>query len=1316
MKKINITLYLKFLVVFLCIGFNLGEINAQTYTVGTPSSATGTITNDDFPSVSSIVRADANPTNATTINFTVTFSHAVSGVDATDFVLTTTGSASGTVGTPTTSDNIVYNVPVSSVTGNGTIRLDVVDNNTIVNTGQPIGGNAANDGDFTTGEVYTIDNTAPTVTINQGSSQSDPTNTSPIVFDVVFSESVTGFATGDVTLGGTAGATTATVSGSGTTYTVSVTGMTGDGTVTASIAANVATDAAGNNNTSSTSTDNSVTYDTNAPTVTINQGSGQSDPTNTSPIVFDVVFSETVTGFATGDVTLGGTAPGTLTGTVAGSGTTYTVSVTGMTGDGTVIATIAANVAIDVVGNNNTASTSTDNSVTYDTTAPTVTINQGSSQSDPTNSSTIVFDVVFSETVADFATGDVTLGGTAGATTATVSGSGTTYTVSVTGMTGDGTVTASIDASVATDAAGNNNSASTSTDNSVTYDGTAPTVTINQGSSQSDPTNSSTIVFDVVFSETVTGFATGDVTLGGTAGATTATVTGSGTTYTVSVTGMTGDGTVIASIAASVATDAVGNNNTASTSTDNSVTYDTTAPTVTINQGSSQSDPTNSSTIVFDVVFSETVADFATGDVTLGGTAGATTATVSGSGTTYTVSVTGMTGDGTVTASIAASVATDAAGNNNAASTSTDNSVTYDVTAPTVTINQGSSQSDPTNSSTIVFDVVFSETVADFATGDVTLGGTAGATTATVSGSGTTYTVSVTGMTGDGTVTASIAASVATDAAGNNNAASTSTDNEVTYDGTAPTVTINQGSSQSDPTNSSTIVFDVVFSETVADFATGDVTLGGTAGATTATVSGSGTTYTVSVTGMTGDGTVTASIAASVATDAVGNNNAASTSTDNSVTYDTTAPTVTINQGSSQSDPTNSSTIVFDVVFSESVADFATGDVTLGGTAGATTATVSGSGTTYTVSVTGMTSDGTVIASIAASVATDAAGNNNAASTSTDNSVTYDTTAPTVTTFSPADGAESVLLGSNLVITFSENVVVGTGNITIHLVSNNNTEQTLDVTNGSLVSISNNVVTINPPTDFNPNTQYYVNIPNTAFVDAASNAFAGISNNSDWNFTSCACLPICSPLPTATGTYTGSFSETDGAGYTHFCDALGNLLLSVKIPAGGSIADNAVSLKINSPLVSFESIYCGVGNPFTGCFVSNANGAAILDKQWDINEGMTSSLTFPFNIVNYFTMNDITAIQAVEPGGYPTPVGGMSDIQFFKINDNNNSIPQFPDPSTVSGLKVIVVKNGGLSTGTWQLAPFLVVNGIGAEYKIGNIAGGAGIGGKIKTN
>ncbi len=346
---------------------------------------------------------------------------------------------------------------------------------------------------------------------------------------------------------------------------------------------------------------------------------------------------------------------------------------------------------------------------------------------------------------------------------------------------------------------------------------------------------------------------------------------------------MTGDGTVIASIAAGVAHNGAAQANAASTSDDHTVTYNNVGPTVTINQAVGQADPTAGSTINFTVVFSESVLDFATGDVTLSGGAGATTATVTGSGTIYNVAVTGMTTDGTVIATIGAGVAHNGAAQANAASSSTDNTVTRDTTGPTVTINQAVGQADPTSASPINFTVVFNESVADFAAADVTLGGTAGATTAIVTGSGTTYNVAVSGMDTDGTVTASIAAGVAHDTAGNASGGSTSTDNEVTWSDPAPTATVDEAVGQLDPTSDPEILFTVVFSEPVTGLAAGDFNVGGSAASSVTNVAGSGATYTVTVTA-TSAGTVTLDLPGGTVVDLGGKANTAATPIDNSVT------------------------------------------------------------------------------------------------------------------------------------------------------------------------------------------------------------------------------------------------------------------------------------------------------------------------------------------------------------------------------------------------------------------------------------------------
>ncbi len=210
-------------------------------------------------------------------------------------------------------------------------------------------------------------------------------------------------------------------------------------------------------------------------------------------------------------------------------------------------------------------------------------------------------------------------------------------------------------------------------------------------------------------------------------------------------------------------------------------------------------------------------------------------------------------------------------------------------------------------------------------------------------------------------------------------------------DGIPPKVTINQAADQADPTNSSTIRFSVVFSEPVVGFDASDVILTSTAGATAASVTDSGDQihYTVEVTGMSVCGLVSAEIPADVVTDLAGNLGLASTSTDNQVEFDNVAPTVTINLAAGQQDPTGDSVINFTAVFSEPVVGFTGNGVLLSGKAGATTATITGSGTTYNVGVSGMDHAGRVVADLAAGAAHDPAGNSCFASTSTDNEVKF---------------------------------------------------------------------------------------------------------------------------------------------------------------------------------------------------------------------------------------------------------------------------------------------------------------------------------------
>ena len=211
--------------------------------------------------------------------------------------------------------------------------------------------------------TYTVpgsgDTTIPSATVTPPGS---PTSSSQVVFDVAFSEPVTGFASDDIELTGTAGATSAVVAGSGSTYTVTVSGMTASGTVNVKVEAGAATDGTNASTASETASVDYLVPDTTKPTVTITKATGQADPTSASPIVFDVVFSEPVTGFGDSDVELSGSA-GATTVDVAGSGAAYSVSVSGMTSSGTVVAEVPAGAATDGTNTNTESGTA---SVTYD--------------------------------------------------------------------------------------------------------------------------------------------------------------------------------------------------------------------------------------------------------------------------------------------------------------------------------------------------------------------------------------------------------------------------------------------------------------------------------------------------------------------------------------------------------------------------------------------------------------------------------------------------------------------------------------------------------------------------------------------------------------------------------------------------------------------------------------------------------------------------------------------------------------------------------------------------------------------------------------
>lgn len=111
-----------------------------------------------------------------------------------------------------------------------------------------------------------------------------------------------------------------------------------------------------------------------------------------------------------------------------------------------------------------------------------------------------------------------------------------------------------------------------------------------------------------------------------------------------------------------------------------------------------------------------------------------------------------------------------------------------------------------------------------------------------------------------------------------------------------------------------------------------------------------------------------------------------------------------------------------------------------------------------------------------------------------------DVTAPIVSTFNPADEATGVSISQNIVVTFSESIQRGTGNIVLKTSAGTVIGTYAAATSGNL-SIVGSTLTINPTTDLNYSTGYMVEIAFGAIKDLAGNSYAGITS---YNFTTAA--------------------------------------------------------------------------------------------------------------------------------------------------------------------------------------------------------------------
>jgi hypothetical protein len=115
--------------------------------------------------------------------------------------------------------------------------------------------------------------------------------------------------------------------------------------------------------------------------------------------------------------------------------------------------------------------------------------------------------------------------------------------------------------------------------------------------------------------------------------------------------------------------------------------------------------------------------------------------------------------------------------------------------------------------------------------------------------------------------------------------------------------------------------------------------------------------------------------------------------------------------------------------------------------------------------------------------------------------VVADASLPTLASSVPADNASSVYPTSNLVLSFSEAVGAGSGNIVLTNLANGSDTRTIAVTDTAQVSFSGTDLSINPSANLLPGASYAISMASGVVVDYANNPYTGISGNTALDFT-----------------------------------------------------------------------------------------------------------------------------------------------------------------------------------------------------------------------
>ena len=174
---------------------------------------------------------------------------------------------------------------------------------------------------------------------------------------------------------------------------------------------------------------------------------------------------------------------------------------------------------------------------------------------------------------------------------------------------------------------------------------------------------------------------------------------------------------------------------------------------------------------------------------------------------------------------------------------------------------------------------------------------------------------------------------------------------------------------------------------------------------------------------------------------------------------------------------------------------------------------------------------------------------------------------PEIVSSTPPDGS-TTSPDSNLVLTFNKPIAFSTGNITVKDLTTPANDRVMPVDPlDPQISISGRVLTINPTTDLVLGNLYAVQIADSAIIDTASQEFAGILNNTTWNFTAFAKTPttttvVSSGTPSIYGnnvTFTATVAPAPSGGTVQFKNNGSNLGSPASVNTSTGVATLVIS-------------------------------------------------------------------------------------------------------------------------------------------------------------